>query len=145
MSDGLRVRIAQTRPFPLEVEMTVAPGELVAVVGPSGGGKTTLLRAIAGLGRPARGVISNGGETWLDSGAGVAVAAQKRSVGLVFQTYALFPHMSALANVTAALGHLPRAARKVRAWALLAQVHLDGLEHRKPAALSGGQQQRVAL
>lgn len=145
MSEGLSIRIAQTRPFPLEVEMAVGAGELVAVVGPSGGGKTTLLRAIAGLHRPAVGRISSGGEVWLDTDAGVALAPQQRSVGLVFQSYALFPHMSALANVTAALGHLPRAARPDRARTLLAQVHLEGLEQRRPAALSGGQQQRVAL
>ena len=142
---GLEVRLRQARPIPLEVDLTCATGELVALVGPSGSGKTTTLRMIAGLDRPADGAIRCNGETWFDASRRRWQPPQARRVGLVFQDYALFPHLSALHNVTAALGHLPAAARPERARALLAKVHLSGLEHRRPRELSGGQRQRVAL
>ena len=145
MSDGLSLKIAQAGPIPLAAELTCAPGEMLAIVGPSGAGKTTLLRAIAGLYRPASGRISCGGEVWLDTAAGINLPPHRRRAGLVFQSYALFPHMSALANVAAAMGHRARGERAERARALLARVHLAGLEDRRPAALSGGQQQRVAV
>ena len=145
MFEGLRLKIAQAGPIPFAAELTCAPGEMLAIVGPSGAGKTTLLRAIAGLYRPAAGQISCGGETWLDTAAGIDVPPHRRRVGLVFQSYALFPHMSALANVAAAMGRHPRGERAARARALLARVHLEGFEDRRPAALSGGQQQRVAV
>src|SRR5919198_758574 len=111
VTPGLRVRLRQDAPIPLDVELTCASGELVALVGPSGSGKTTVLRCIAGLHRPREGLIACNGATWLDTRGGVAVAPQHRSVGMVFQHYALFPHLSAAGNVTAALGHLPRRAR----------------------------------
>lgn len=142
---GLSLRVAQDAPIPLHVELACAPGELLAVVGPSGSGKTTLLRMIAGLYRPVSGRVECGGAVWLDTASGVDMPTHRRRVGLVFQSYALFPHMHALGNVMAALGHLPSDARAARAQALLARVHLDGLEFRYPAELSGGQQQRVAV
>ena len=142
---GLSVRLAQHAPIPLAVELDCAPGELLALTGPSGSGKSTVLRAIAGLVRPREGRVTCGDDVWFDPAAGVQRTPQQRSVGLVFQHYALFPHLSALHNVTAALGHLAPAARAARARELLALVHLDGLESRRPAALSGGQQQRVAV
>lgn len=145
MADGLTVRIAQQGPIPLDVDLTVGEGETLALVGPSGAGKTTVLRAIAGLVGIANGVVRCGGETWLDTAAGIAVAARSRRVGLVFQSYALFPHLSAQANVAEALCHLPMHERGARAEELLARVHLNGLGHRRPHQLSGGQQQRVAL
>jgi len=85
------------------------------------------------------------GETWFDAREGVDLPPQHRRVGLVFQNYALFPHLTALDNVGAALGHLAPAARATRARVLLQQVHLSGLEERRPDELSGGQQQRVAV
>jgi molybdate transport system ATP-binding protein len=115
------------------------------VVGPSGAGKSTLLRCVAGLHRPEEGEVRCAGVAWLDTSRGIALPPHRRAVGLVFQDYALFPHMTALGNVAAALGHLPRGQRAGRARALLAQVHLAGLEDRRPAELSGGQQQRVAV
>ncbi|WP_246650275.1 ABC transporter ATP-binding protein [Rhizobium laguerreae] len=145
MSDGLRVSVKQSGPIPLSAEFACAPGELLALVGPSGSGKSTILRTIAGLYRPTSGKIQCNGAVWFDASAGLAVPPHRRSVGLVFQSYALFPHMTALDNVKAALAHLPRKERVERARALLRLVHLDGLEDRKPAALSGGQQQRVAV
>lgn len=142
---GLTVRLRQAAPIPLDAAFDAAPGELVAIVGPSGSGKTTVLRCIAGLTQPRDGDIRCNGATWLNSAEGIALPPQRRSVGLVFQHYALFPHLTAAANVAAALGHLPRGARPAQARALLALVHLAGLEGRRPAELSGGQQQRVAL
>ncbi len=143
--DGLRVRVRQDPPIPLDAELDCRSGELLAIVGPSGSGKTTLLRAIAGLVRPAQGLIRCASQVWLDLERGIRVAPQQRRVGLVFQHYALFPHLTALANVACALGHLPRSQRAERARRLLELVHLHGLEERKPARLSGGQCQRVAL
>lgn len=143
--EGLRAQLNQRRPIPLQAELSAAPGELVALVGPSGSGKTTLLRCLAGLYRAAGGWIAVNGETWFDSAQRLFRSPQERRCGLVFQHYALFPHLSARDNVAAALGHLPRSERRARAEQLLAMVHLAGLEHRPPGALSGGQQQRVAL
>jgi molybdate transport system ATP-binding protein len=131
--------------MPLDVEFAAAPGEVTALVGPSGSGKTSTLRAIAGFMRPANGTIACGGEMWLDTAAGIDVPARRRRAGFVMQAYALFPHMSALENVMAALGDLPWNARREAGSALLARVHLDGLADRKPWQLSGGQQQRVAV
>jgi len=145
MSEGLRVTVEQSGPIPLSATFACAPGELLALVGPSGSGKSTILRTIAGLYRPASGKIQCNGDVWFDASADLAVPPYRRSVGFVFQSYALFPHMTALDNVRAALTHRPAQERVERARALLRLVHLDGLEGRRPAALSGGQQQRVAV
>jgi molybdate transport system ATP-binding protein len=142
---GLAVRLRRSQPIPLDVELACAPGELLALVGPSGSGKSTTLRAIAGLHRVGDGLVRCGRRTWLDTAAGLDLPPHRRSVGFVFQSYALFPHMTALGNVAAAMGHRPAAGRKDRARELLAQVRLAGLEDRRPAELSGGQQQRVAV
>jgi len=142
---GLRVRLRQTTPIPLAVELSCNEGELLAMVGPSGAGKSTTLRAIAGLYHPHDGQVTCNGSTWLDTTAGIDLPPHRRRVGLVFQNYALFPHMTALGNVTAAMGHRPARERIARARELLALVHLQGLEQRRPADLSGGQQQRVAV
>ncbi|MBL8503234.1 MAG: ABC transporter ATP-binding protein [Rhodocyclaceae bacterium] len=145
MAEGLSVRLRQQAPIPLEAELDCAPGELLALVGPSGSGKSTILRCIAGLHTAADGAIRCNGDTWFDAAAAVSRPVQARRVGFVFQSYALFPHLTALENVAAALGGLTFAERTARAHELLARVHLDGLEQRKPAALSGGQQQRIAV
>jgi len=142
---GLAVRLEQPGPIPLDVGLDCAPGEVTALVGPSGSGKSTILRAIAGHYRARAGRVAVGGQVWFDASARIDVPPHARRAGLVFQSYALFPHMSAAANVAAALGHLPAAERPARARALLALVHLAGLESRLPAELSGGQQQRVAV
>jgi molybdate transport system ATP-binding protein len=142
---GLEVELEQAAPIPLVARLACAPGELAALVGPSGSGKTTILRTIAGLYAPARGRVAVDGTVWLDTDAGIAVPAHYRRVGMVFQSYALFPHMSALDNVAVAMEERPRRERIARARELLRLVHLDGLEERKPAELSGGQQQRVAV
>jgi molybdate transport system ATP-binding protein len=142
---ALSVRLRQERPIPLDVAFECAPGEVLAIFGPSGSGKTTILRSIAGLHRPADAVVRAGGQTWDDTRQGLSVAVHRRPVGLVFQEYALFPHLTALGNLTAALTHRPRAERQQRAAALLGLVHMEHLGHRRPAELSGGERQRVAL
>ena len=122
------------REFALDVELTVGR-EVVALVGPSGAGKTTLLRAIAGL-QPALGRISVEGDDWLDSARGIDLPVEQRSVGLVFQEYALFPHLTVRKNV--------EFGRKGGA-ALLERFGLATLADAKPRELSGGERQRVAL
>jgi len=104
-----------------------------------------VLRAIAGLADIRQGLVRCGGETWLDTHAAIFVPARSRRVGLVFQSYALFPHLTALANIAEAMAHIALIERERLAEQLLRRVHLEGLGHRKPHELSGGQQQRVAL
>lgn len=142
---SLHARLEQSAPIPLAADIDCERGELLALVGPSGSGKSTILRCLAGLHRPSGGYVQCGDERWFDAERGVDVPVQQRRVGLVFQNYALLPHLTALGNVMLALGHLPRAARPEKAREWLARVHLEGLETRRPHALSGGQQQRVAL
>ena len=138
---ALEVSAQATTPIPLDVAFRVEPGELLALVGHSGSGKTTLLRTIAGLWQPQAARVSVGGTVWLDTGRRVNLPPHRRRVGVVFQTYALFPHMTAAQNVMAAM-HRPDATEAAR---LLDLVNLHGLSGRKPAQLSGGQQQRVAV
>ncbi len=145
MADGLSARLRNETPIPLDVELTCAPGEVLALVGPSGAGKSTVLRCIAGLNRPRHGRIVTDGQIWLDTDKAIDLAPQSRAVGIVFQNYALFPHMSALANVAAAVPRGGAGMPEERARRLLELVHLAGLEERRPGELSGGQQQRVAL
>ena len=141
---GLQVQLRSASPIRLEAEFDCGAGELVALVGPSGSGKTSMLRAIAGLWTPAdvQGHIRVAGQAWLDTAAGVQLSPQARRAGLVFQHYALFPHMTAQANVALAAGP---------GWTtddvqtLLARLGLASLSQRRPSQLSGGQQQRVAL
>jgi len=139
----LTVSLVQQSPIPLACTFSCATGELVALVGPSGSGKTTVLRCIAGLDRSARGEIRCNDVVWQDDAR--CLPPQQRRAGMVFQSYALLPHLSALRNVMLALGHLPPPQREAAAKNWLARAHLSGLEERRPGALSGGQQQRVAL
>jgi len=134
---GLSVRLQSRAPIRLQAEFDCAPGELVALVGPSGSGKTSLLRAMAGLwsAPDLQGRIVCAGQSWLDTAAGVRTRPQQRRVGLVFQHYALFPHMDVLANVALAAG----AAWSTQALTgLLERLGLSGLLQRRPAQLSGG-------
>ncbi|WP_205182388.1 ATP-binding cassette domain-containing protein [Burkholderia sp. LMG 13014] len=112
---SLAVEIEQTQPMPLAGAFRCEPSELLALVGPSGAGKTSMLRILAGLMRPERCHVAVGGEVWCDTARGVFLPPQRRQVGLVFQNYALMPHLSALDNVALSLLHLPRGARVAQA------------------------------
>ena len=125
------------------VSLDVRLGEVLCLVGPSGCGKSTTLRIAAGLERPDAGLVFVGG--LLVEGEGRHVPPEKRGVGLMFQDYALFPHLSVTGNVAFGLGHLPRAAREARALDELARVGLAKFANAYPHTLSGGEQQRVAL
>lgn len=133
--------------FRLDVAFTVAPGEVLGVLGPNGAGKTTLLRALSGLTALTEGHITLGAEVLDDPAAGVFVPAARRPVGLVFQNYRLFPHLSVRDNVAFALRsrRIPRAEARAAAAGWLARLGLAELGGRRPAQLSGGQAQRVAL
>jgi molybdate transport system ATP-binding protein len=144
-SAGLVASLSARAPIPLALDFACAPGELLALVGPSGAGKSTALRCVAGLHRAEAGSVRCAGQTWFDAAGAIDLPAHRRAAGLVFQDHALFPHMTALNNLVAAMGHRPRRERAARARALLALVHLAGLEDRRPEELSGGQQQRVAV
>ncbi|MBR9989454.1 MAG: ABC transporter ATP-binding protein [Gemmatimonadetes bacterium] len=130
-------------PAVADVELTVAHGEIVAIVGESGCGKSTLLRLIAGLENPDAGEIRIGGRVVSDERTWAA--PEHRGVGMVFQDFALFPHMTVVGNITFGLASLPRAQRRARAEAMLEMVDLAGYGDRYPHQLSGDQQQRVAL
>lgn len=118
-------------------------GEILCLLGPSGSGKTTALRAIAGFESVKAGEVYLGGK--LVSSPNHLLPAERRRVGLVFQEYALFPHLRVAENIAFGLQHLPPLQRKARVATLLVMVGLNGLERRYPHELSGGQQQRVAL
>lgn len=137
---GLRLAYGETVAVE-KLDLDIARGELVAFLGPSGCGKTTTMRAIAGLLKPAAGTIA------LDGRDITNVPANRRQVGLVFQSYALFPHLSVFENVAFGLRlkHLPPSEIEERVLAALTTVGLTDLRARQPSELSGGQQQRVAL
>jgi molybdate transport system ATP-binding protein len=142
----LHVQVAQDAPMRVHADLRCAPGELLALVGQSGAGKTSLLRILAGLMKPQQGRVVVAGDVWCDTTLGVFVPPQQRHVGLMFQNYALMPHLSALDNVALALLHLPKAPRLALARQWLERVHLTPEQQaRRPGALSGGQQQRVAV
>jgi molybdate transport system ATP-binding protein len=124
----------------LDVALRVATGRCLALAGPSGSGKTTLLRIVAGLARPRRGRVEANGATWLDTDRGIDLPPERRATGFVFQDYALFPHLSARANVAYATGDHRRSGE------LLERLGIDAeTAGRRPAGLSGGERQRVAL
>jgi molybdate transport system ATP-binding protein len=133
--------IGSEGPFDLDVGFALPKGRLAVLYGVSGAGKTTLLRMVAGLDHPDAGSIEVDGETWFDSGQGVCLRPQRRSIGLVFQHYALFPSMTVRRNLEYAAGH----RKDPRVDMLLEMVGLQELQHRYPEEMSGGQQQRVAL
>ena len=125
------------------VDLEVPSGQLLALLGPSGCGKTTTLRLIAGFEHVDAGTIEIGGERV--AGPGLHVPPEKRRVGMVFQEYAIFPHLNVLENIRFGLHRYPAEAREERVKTVLELVGLLGLEKRMPHELSGGQQQRVAL
>src|SRR3984957_10413258 len=123
------------------LSLTIEPGSMLALLGPSGCGKTTCLRMIAGLVQPSS------GEIFIDGKRITGTPVHKRNIGMLFQNYALFPHMTVAENVAFGLEarRLPKAETSMRVIGALRLVQLDGYADRVPAQLSGGQQQRVAL
>ncbi len=135
----------ELRDFDLEVGLRTVAGERLALVGPSGAGKTTALRAVSGLTRPDAGSITLGRETWFDANRRIDIAPEQRRCGFVFQDYALFPAMSASRNVEfGALGR-GRKARRARAAEVIERFGISHLADAPVRDLSGGERQRVAL
>src|SRR3954447_17530864 len=124
-----------------EISLTAAAGELIALLGPSGCGKTTMLQIIAGFLRPSK------GEVKFDGARVEHIPANRRRIGMVFQNYALFPHLSVFENVAYGLRarKMPAAAVKLQVAEMLGLIQMSGFAGRLPGQLSGGQQQRVAL
>jgi molybdate transport system ATP-binding protein len=118
---------------------------VTVLFGPSGCGKTTVLRCLAGLERPEAGRIEFKGNTWFDSTTRAFCTPQQRDVGLLFQNYALFPHLTVASNVAFGIRHLPSAERRERMEEILTLFEIQDLARRYPSQISGGQQQRVAL
>jgi molybdate transport system ATP-binding protein len=130
--------------FRLDISIAVPPG-ITILFGPSGAGKSTVLDCIAGLARPDAGRIAAGAEVLFDSKARVNCPPQTRRVAYVFQTLALFPHMSAAENVAYGLDRLPDQERTARVEEILEAFRVDKLRARKPSEISGGERQRIAL
>jgi molybdate transport system ATP-binding protein len=137
--------VAELGATSLDVELGVAPGECVALAGPSGAGKTSVLRVVAGLLRPRAGRVACGDEVWLDTERGVDRAPEDRRCGYLFQDHALFGHLRAWENVAYPLRGVGRAERRARAHELLDRFGVGALADARPRTLSGGERQRVAL
>lgn len=129
-------------PMSLEFSTTIDEGEFITLFGPSGAGKTTLLRMVAGLTTPDAGTIAINGQPWFDSSRRINLTPRQRSIGMVFQDYALFPNLTVAENIGLAL---PKEKRNTTVNELLEVAGLQELASRKPDKLSGGQRQRVAL
>ena len=130
-----------------DVSLTIEPGAFLTLLGPSGCGKTTLLRCVAGLEDPDRGEIYVGDRLVFSYPQGISLPAGKRELGLVFQSYALWPHMKVYQNMTFALEiqKMGKEEMRGRVKEALAEVQMEGYEDRYPREMSGGQQQRIAL
>jgi iron(III) transport system ATP-binding protein len=130
-----------------DVDLTIPANHIFTLLGPSGCGKTTLLRCIVGLESPDAGEIRIGGEVVWSSAKGIFVPPEKRGLGMVFQTYAIWPHMTVFDNIAYPLQvrRVPRDEIRERVARVLRFVQLEGMERRPATKLSGGQQQRVAL
>ena len=130
--------------FILDVSIEASPG-ITILFGPSGAGKSTLLDSVAGLARPDEGRIVAGGDVLFDSSRGIDVPAPKRRTAYVFQTLALFPHLSAEENVSYGLMDLQEEERRKRVEAILKAFRVEKLRRQRPAEISGGEKQRIAL
>ena len=139
-----RLQATDSPAFSLDVTETFPPGFTV-LFGPSGAGKSTLLDCIAGLLVPDEGHISLDGEALFDAGRGLSVPASQRKTAYVFQSLALFPHLSAEENVAYGLFGVSATERTERITGILSTFHIEGMRKRKPRELSGGEKQRVAL
>lgn len=142
--ENLRFSFSRKSPPVIQdVSFSIEKGEIVGIVGPSGSGKSTLLRLISGLDMPSSGMIKITGKIVADDRT--FVQPEDRGVGMVFQDYALFPHMTVQDNILFGLAKLPRNERKSRVEEMLELVKMSEFAKRYPHELSGGQQQRVAL
>ena len=130
-------RSAKAPSFSLDVSIEVSFG-ITNLFGPSGAGKSTLLDCIAGLARPAAGRICAGGEVLFDSAAGINLPPQSRRIAYVFQTLALFPHLSVEENVAYGLRGLRNTERRERLETILESFHVEKLRKQKPGSISGG-------
>src|SRR6516225_4279522 len=128
-----------------ELQVRLDPPRITVLFGPSGAGKTTILRAIAGLERSPNCVIHFGREIWVDDNKGVFISPQRRRIGFLFQDYALFSHLTVAGNIRYGLGGLSANEQQLRTSELLERFQLQDLAARHPHQLSGGQKQRVAL
>lgn len=137
---GLSISIKKKLPhFDLDVSFSCQESRLLVLVGPSGAGKTTIIRILAGLDRPDEGLISYNGDIWLDTDKNIFFPPQKRHVGYVFQEYTLFPHLTVAKNVAFAAdnkGDVPSLLKRFNIW---------HLKDRKPDKISGGERQRCAI
>jgi len=148
MQGPLRFTLRRQRPgFILDAALELPPdGTVCCLVGPSGSGKSSLLRLLAGLDRPDRGRIEVLGRCWFDGASGVHLPPQRRKVGMVFQDALLFPHLDVLDNVAfARMAHEGKRQARRSALRYLEMVRMAGTQRRMPDTLSGGQRQRVAL
>lgn len=126
-----------------DFSLSARAGEIVGIAGPSGRGKSTLLRIIAGLERPAKGTITIDGAPM--AGGGAFTPPESRRIGMIFQDYGLFPHMTLAQNIAYGLHRLSLSARRQRVAAMLRLVRLEEFANRRPYEISGGQQQRTAI
>jgi molybdate transport system ATP-binding protein len=146
----LRVRVrkaregANRRPFVLDVALEI-PAGITILFGPSGAGKSTLLDCIAGLVRPDAGLVSVGEGIWFDSSAAVDVPVHQRKIGYVFQSLALFPHLTVEENIRYGITRLAADEQKQRVDEILTAFKIRDLRTRKPDEISGGEAQRVEL
>ncbi len=141
----VKIEVEQQGGFHLDVRFEAAPG-ITILFGPSGAGKSTTLAAISGLVRPSRGKIALGDDVWFDAEKKLDRPVHLRRVAFVFQSLALFPHMTAAANVAYGMDRgASKDERAARAKKMLERLRVGHLEHRRPATFSGGEAQRVAL
>ena len=138
MGIAAKIRLPRSG-FTINLELACAPGKLLSLVGPSGAGKTSILRVLAGLEKPASGHITCGGFTWVDTAAGVYVPPQKRRLGYVFQEFTLFPHLTIRENAAFA------AIDRQTADELLKRLKIWHLRDARPDKISGGERQRAAI